>query len=310
MAKSSNRRKNGKVVKASIKKRVDTSLKHEIRNLRVVSIVDKIEVDGAQRNKPRTYVWDVKKNKEVSMTPNQRFAISNLSWKWDVYTGIIRRDFNTGKVTIVSEDGFICKQPYQQTELSNELADRLCDAFVECDGDALTVVWVMSPLEMELELDVQMVLYGLWKWDILGNILTENEHKHKDKIVKHFRTDTFDEFKEWWGKQEHYAEISNKNKFITFEFIGTGIKPLPKELVNYRDELKRIFGKDAITYNPHASVRGFTKDGAMKDVEVSGEVCSLLMTAFDNIPQCLDAYVEVKYENGGVNKIKFFGGVK
>lgn len=310
MAKSSNRRKNGKTAKADLRKRINKSLQHELRNLRIVSVVDRVEIDGTSRTKPRTYVWDVKKNREVSLTTNQQFAIHNLSWKWDVYTGIVCRDFETGEVKITDEDGFICSQAYKQTDLSNELADRLCDAFIGCKGNSLTMVWVMSPLEMETELNVDVILYGLWKWNILGNMLTENEQKDEGKLVRHFRTDTFKDFKEWWVDQERYMEIGNQNKVVTFEFSGTGLKPLPKELIAYRDELKRIFTKDLLIFNPRATVKGFMKDGAMKDVTVSGEVCSLLMTAFDNIPQCLDVYVEVKYESGEVNKIKFFGEKK
>lgn len=308
MAKSSNRRKNGKVVKADIKKRVNNALKYELKDLRIVSVVDREEVEGRSRPLPRTYVWDVRKNKEVSLSLNQRYAIHSLRWKWDVYTGIVCRDITTGEITFAKEDGFVCNEEYFQNELSSHLADKLCDDFIACEGNSLTMVWVMCPVLMETELDVKILLYGLWKWNILGSHLTEKENADTGRVIRFYRAETFDDFLEWWNNQSHYLDLARQNKIITFRFVGTGTKPLPKELVAYRNELKLILEKDLIVFNPRATVKGFVEGGAMENIKVSGEVCSLLMTSFDKIPSCLDVYVDVKYENGDVNKIKFCGG--
>lgn len=289
MAKSSNKRKNGKRVEHSVKKRMVRGLANDLNGLIIINIVDRAEIDGQSKSVPRSLVWDTKKGKEVAITKLQEHALKKERWNWDVYTAIVVRE--DGIVSLTSEDGFISNTPCLQTELSGDLVDKIVDDFDRVGDNALTMIWAMTPYAMPLELDLKMIVYSLFRWNVLGNMLTKREID-EDIPVVHYRAEKFDDFFHWYENQVRYKELTTQRKRVSLMFFVND-EPLVKgELGAFRDRLLKA-GFDFVK-----NKRAYLKEWyglAFENTVLTGKQTSTLLNILEQMPRCLKAELSVHY---------------
>lgn len=310
MATSKNKRKNGKTVKHNRSKRMHNLLSADLKNLLVCSVVDKTEIDGQRDLSPRTLVYSTKLKKPVAITKMQEYALKGDRWRWEVQCGVICRNPN-GEVYIDKEVNFLSKEPYLLTELNEVIADTLLDSFDKANHlHRLTMFWVAAPIEQE-EFTLDAVLCPLWKFNVLGNMLTQWEQENEDHIVVHYRSDKLEEFVNWFVQQGKYRAELKELRTVTLWWEATGVKMKKGELKAYRKELIEVGWIEQLgdkeQFNPVATVKGFIEYGKRTFVD-TGLAFSQLMTALDQVPPCLNCIVEVRYKDGRENTIKFVHG--
>lgn len=312
MAKSSNRRKNGKVIKKgdALTKRMRRMASFDLNNLVICNVVDRQEIDGDRSEMiPRTLVFDRKKGRVCPfISPLQERALKTERWKWNIHSGIICRKPD-GEVYIDKERNIFTQTEVLLPEMNDYISDELVEAWKKSNTlNALTRFWIATPYDMG-DPNLRAILAPLWQFNVLGNMLTQFEQEREDHVVVHYRSDTLEEFEHWFLFQNKYREEMKHPRTVTFWFEATGEKMKKGELVEYRKRLIEIgkveeLGFDCPKFNPKATVQGFV--GRNKQTFVTtGLEMSQFMTAIDSVPPCLNAFVEVKYADGRENLIKF-----
>ena len=305
MAKSTNKRKNGKAVKPNRHKRLKALASYDLKHLMLCNVVDREELDGQSKMTPRTLVFSTKTKSPVNVTPMIKSAIKAEKWRWEVLYGVVCRNPD-GTVYLDKEHNFVCSNEYKLTDLNDEITERLLNAFERANKlHRLTTFWVAAPIEQD-SIPLEAVLAPIWRYNVLGNMLTAWEQENDDHVVLHYRTDKLMEFGQWFIQQhKHRQELAMKRE-VTFYFEPTGTKMLKGELTCYRDKIaSALIGMGQVEFKPHASVIGFTKDKPTWTVCGDGLAVSKLMTALGENPPCVNCVVCTKYEDGRENEVRF-----
>lgn len=313
MAASKNKRKNGKVRKHDTVKRLRTMAAYDLKNLMVCNVVDRVEIESEGRSKllPRTCVYDRKLKRVVPITRLQERALNTERWLWNIQMGIVCRR-QDGEVYL---DKDINVQLYTEVLLT-EMNDYVADNLIELWGTvnplhALTMYWVASPYRMSEDdaIPLEAVLAPIWFYDVLGNMLTRYEQENENAQAMHYRTNNFTEYVIWFVSQQSYRNELKEPRTITYWFEPSGIKMKKGELMTWREDLIKKgkieqVGFNYEKFNPVATPNGFKAWGKHTAV-MDGYASSVLIGVFDNVPSCLDVYVEIT-KNGETSKIKLF----
>lgn len=297
MAKSKNRRKNGKVPSRNATKMIRKDLSFRLKDLIVCCCVDRREIVGDRAEMTsRTVVYNRRLKKVVSIDKHQEYALKKERWKWNIHSGLICRGVDNISY-LDAEENIFTKEQVLLSEMNEYVADRLSGVFSEhIENNALTMFWVASPYDMG-DVPMQAVLAPLWKFNVLGNCLTKTEQE-KGGVVVSCTSDTLGEFEHWWYKQGEHFEKLKKDVDVSLRFERTGIPMKKGELGKFRSELKG-FG-----ILPRATVKSF--ENWHYDSTITGVRCSVLNTALCSIPDCLRAILTVRGDK--VNKLTFEKG--
>lgn len=313
MATSKNKRKNGKVRKHDPVKRMRTMAAYDLQNLMVCNVVDRIELESEERSEmiPRTCVFNRKTKTITPITKSQEQALKTERWFWNIQMGIVCRR-QDGEVYLDKETNAQLGTEVLLTEMNDYVTDKLTELWGKVNSlHALTMYWVASPYKMGEDdaIPLEAVLAPLWKYNVLGNMLTQYEQENDNVQVVHYRTDNFEEFGVWFVSQQRYRNELNNPRTLTYWFEPSGIKMKKGELMAWREDLIKKgkieqVGFDYEKFNPVATPNGF-KAWGKHTATMNGYDSSVLMGAFDNVPACLEVYVEIT-KNGETAKIKLF----
>lgn len=318
MAQSKNKRKNGKVIKKAdaLNKRMRRMAGYDLKDLIICSCVDVKEViDENTRNKlrPRSVVYDRKKEDVTTISPLQERAIKTQRWKWHIHFAIVCRKQN-GEVYLWNEESVFTHTEVLLSEMNDYVSERLCDLFLECNSmHRLTMVWIAAPYDMENP-PIQAVLAPLHYFNVLQNLMTDYEQNTPDHTVISYKASTLQQFAFWFIDQGHYRRELEMLRTVTFWFEETGNTMQKGQLQDYRksiaDVLKDI-DVDPEPFNPFATPSGFVRYGK-RSVVCKGVDFSRLMTALEKNPPCVNCSVEIKFadeaERWRDNQLKFVHG--
>lgn len=314
MAKSKNRRKNGKSVANNHAERIKRYLASEIKDLMVCNVVGTSEVKG-DRNEmvPRTCVYSLSRRNVTSITKQQAAALKEHRWAWNIQFGIVCRKPD-GEVYLDKEENAQIFTEVKLQEMNDFVTEKLMELWQLCNPlNALTMYWVATPYIIEnrgVDVPLEAVLAPLWAFNVLGSVLTQYEQDNKDCKVLHYRTDSLDEFVKWYLSQNKYLEGLKQERTLTYWFNPSDEKMQKGELIAWRNKLVEVgkieqLGFDHEKFNPRATVEGFVKWGKHSAV-MNGFDASILMGAFDDVPKCLKVRVDVAFKDGTMSQVKFF----
>ena len=309
MAKSTKRRKNGKVVKSDLVKRMRTQASYDLQDLMICNVVDLQEITGENRLVPRSLVFNRKLKKIVGVTPLQERAMKTERWRWNIYSGIVCRT-QTGKVYLDREEDGFTKGEYLLRELNDYVTDTLTDHFQQANPmQRLTMFWVATPYDMSKCEDIggvllDAILAPIWKFNVLGNMLTQYEQEYPDVKVVHYVTSKLSDFVEWYLSQDKYQKRLDGNVTTKFKFEPSGVKMKKGELVELRTKIQELNLVDNFT--AFATPIGFSN----KEWQFTstGYDHSRFMSLVEKVPLCLNVYIEIIYDNGDKNIVKFIKG--
>lgn len=296
MARSKNRRFNGRKVRNNPIKRIQHLQGSILKGLLVCNVIDR--VDGKMI--ARTVVYDRLHEKIVSLFPEQNHALKTVRWNWDVKVAIICRK-QDGEVYITRDEGIYTQTPVLLTELNDWVAETLTDKFKQCNPNhALTMVWVAAPYDDGDVLDLRALLSPVWFYGVLGNMLTAYEREHESHKVLHFMTDKFDTFMHWFNNQNVYQRDLDRIRSVTITFKKTGKKMYAGDLQKFRARIQEVIAE----FEVRATVQDFVSKPIT--LEINGhQQASLLRIAEDYIPKCIDCEVTSSSECYKGNVYKF-----
>lgn len=314
MAKSKNRRKNGKSVANNHAERIKRYLASEIKDLMVCNAVGTSEVKG-DRNEmiPRTCVYSLSRRNVTSITKLQATALKEHRWVWNIQFGIVCRKPD-GEVYLDKEENAQIFTEVKLHEMNDFVTEKLMELWKLCNPlNALTMYWVATPYVIEnrgVDVPLEAVLAPLWEFNVLGSVLTQYEQDNKDCKVLHYRTDSLDEFVKWYLSQNKYLEGLKQERTLTYWFNPSDEKMQKGELIAWRNKLVEVgkieqLGFDHEKFNPRATVEGFVKWGK-HSATMNGFDASILMGVFDDVPKCLKVRVDVAFKDGTISQVKFF----
>lgn len=316
MASSKNRRKNGKVVKHNQAKRVKSLATHDLQDLMVCNVVDTVELKGKQGSEmiPRTVVFNRRLNKIVPITKAQEYALKQERWAWNIQMGIVCRR-QDGEVYLDKETNLQLSTEVLLPEMNDCVVDHLLELWGTVNSlHALTMYWVACPYNIDKRgmegIPLDAALAPLWAYNVLGNVLTQYEQDNPDLTVVHFRTDRLSEYVKWFLSQQQYRNELAELREVTYWFETSGKKMEKGELMAFRDRLIKQGKIDRVgfayeKFNPFATPEGFVKWGK-HTATMDSYKSSVLMGAFDNVPACINVYVEIKKKDGEVTKVKLY----
>lgn len=314
MAKSKNRRKNGKSVANNHAERIKRYLASEIKDLMVCNVVGTSEVKG-DRNEmiPRTCVYSLSRRNVTSITKQQAAALKEHRWAWNIQFGIICRKPD-GEVYLDKEENAQLFTEVKLQEMNDFVTEKLMELWQLCNPlNALTMYWVATPYIVEnrgVDVPLEAVLAPLWAFNVLGSVLTQYEQDNKDCKVLHYRTDSLDEFVKWYLSQGRYREDLKQERTLTYWFEPSGEKMQKGELIAWRNKLVEVgkieqLGFDHEQFNPRATVEGFVKWGK-HSATMNGFDASILMGVFDEVSKCLNVRVDITFKDGTTSQVKLF----
>lgn len=315
MAKSKNKRRNGQVAKNNPAKRMRALHSFGLKDLMVCNVVDRVEVGGDRGDMVlRTLVYNGKHNKIVPITKTQELAFKNTRWFWNIQMGIVCRR-QDGEVYLDKETNTQLKTEVLLVEMNDYVVDQLMALWEKVNPlHALTMYWVACPYDIDERgmegVPQEAVLAPLWKYNVLGNMLTQYEQDTPDLPVVHYRTDNFVEFCKWFTSQQRHRNELKEPRTITYWFEPSGKRMQKGELIAYRNRLIEVgkieeVGFEHGKFNPLATPEGFKRWGK-HTATMDGYQSSVLMGVFDDVPACLNVFAEIKKQNGEVTKIKLY----
>lgn len=318
MAKSSNKRKNGKRVVNNHAERLKRLQAREIADLMVCNAVSRSEIE-TDRDKlvPRTCVYSVTKRSITTITTRQADALMDQRWAWNIQFGIICRN-KDGEVVLENEENAQLFTEVKLREMNEFVTNKLMDLWEQTDPEtALTMFWVASPYNIHnkgVDVPLEAVLAPLWAFNVLGSVLTQYEQDNPQCKVVHYRTDNLSEFVNWYLSQGKYKEDLKQPRTLTYWFEPSGENMQKGELVEWRKKLVEVgkieqIGFEHETFNPRATVEGFVKWGK-HTATMNGYDSSILMGVFDDVPQCLNVRVDITNKEGETAQIKLYNDGK
>lgn len=312
MAKSNNRRKNGKKVKNNTVQRMRRLALEDLKGLIICNVVDRDELSGEEfKMKPRTLVYHKDKGVLTNVTPLQERALKTERWRWNIHSGIICRK-QDGTVYFDKEENIYTVTDVLLTEMNSYIADGLTERFQQCNKlHALTMFWVAAPFDIG-DVPLEAILAPVWKFNVLGNVLTRWENDNQDKVISYYKAKTLKEFCMWFIQQDKYRQKMKELRDLKFYFEPTGEKMKKGELMSYRSQIQEVMGEiTTVKFEPTATVKGFCKPKFEPNhwfMACNGEHMSKLMTVLEQCPPCVNCIVEVDYLNGENSIIKFSNG--
>lgn len=318
MAKSKNRRKNGKRVVNNHAERLKRLQAREIADLMVCNAVSRseIETDG-ERLVPRTCVYSVTKRSITTITTRQADALMDQRWAWNIQLGIICRH-KDGEVVLENEENAQLFTEVKLREMNEFVTEKLMELWEQTDKEtALTMFWVASPYNIYnkgVDVPLEAVLAPVWNFNVLGSVLTQYEQDNPECKVVHYRTDQLEEFVQWFTNQAEYMDNLKEPRTLTYWFEPSGGKMQKGELVEWRKKLVEVgkieqIGFDHDKFNPRATVEGFVKWGK-HTATMNGYDSSILMGVFDDVPLCLNVRVDITNKEGETAQIKLYNDGK
>lgn len=314
MAKSKNRRKNGKSVTNNHAERIKRYLASEIKDLMVCNVVGTSEVKGDHNEMvPRTCVYSLSRRNVTSITKQQAAALKEHRWAWNIQFGIVCRKPD-GEVYLDKEENAQLFTEVKLQEMNDFVTEKLMELWQACNPlNALTMYWVATPYIIEnlgVDVPLEAVLAPLWAFNVLGSVLTQYEQDNKDYKVLHYRTDSLDEFVKWYLSQNKYREDLKQEITLTYLFEQSGEKMQKGEIVAWRNKLIEVgkieqLGFDHDKFNPRATVEGFVSWGK-HTATMNGFDASILMGVFDEVPKCLNVRVDITFKDGTTSQVKLF----
>lgn len=314
MAKSKNRRKNGKRVANNHAERLKRLQARDIVGLMVCNAVGTSEVKG-DRNEltPRTCVYSLPKRNITTITSRQAQALKEQRWAWNIQFGIVCRKPD-GEVYLEQEENAQLFTEVKLSEMNEFVTDKLMELWEQTDQSyALTMYWVATPCIIEhkgIDVPLEAVLAPLWAFNVLGSVLTQYEQENKDHQVMHYRTDKLEEFVKWFTQQAEYREELKQLRTLTYWFEPSGEKMGKGELVEFREKLIKNGGietiaRDCEPFKLRATVEGFVNRGR-RTVIADGFAVSKLMGVFDDVPKCLKVRVDITDKDGNTSSIVLY----
>lgn len=314
MAKSSNKRKNGKRVVNNHAERLKRLQAREIADLMVCNAVSRSEIE-TDRDKlvPRTCVYSVTKRSITTITTRQADALMDQRWAWNIQFGIICRN-KDGEVVLENEENAQLFTEVKLREMNEFVTNKLMDLWEQTDPEtALTMFWVASPYNIYnkgVDVPLEAVLAPVWVFNVLGSVLTQYEQDNKDHKVMHYRTDKLEEFVKWFTQQAEYREELKQLRTLTYWFEPSGNKMQKGELVEFREKLIKNGGIETITrdcepFKPRATVEGFVNRGR-RTVIADGFAVSKLKGVFDDVPKCLKVRVDITDNKGNTSSVMLY----
>lgn len=314
MAKSSNKRKNGKRVVNNHAERLKRLQAREIADLMVCNAVSRSEIE-TNRDKlvPRTCVYSVTKRSITTITTRQADALMDQRWAWNIQFGIICRN-KDGEVVLENEENAQLFTEVKLREMNEFVTNKLMDLWEQTDPEtALTMFWVASPYNIHnkgVDVPLEAVLAPVWVFNVLGSVLTQYEQDNKDHKVMYYRTDKLEEFVKWFTQQAEYREELKQLRTLTYWFEPSGEKMGKGELVEFREKLIKNGGietiaKDGEPFKPRATVEGFVNRGR-RTVIADEFAVSKLMGVFDYVPKCLKVRVDITDKDGNTSSIVLY----
>lgn len=314
MAKSKNRRKNGKSVANNHAERIKRYLASEIKDLMVCNVVGTSEVKG-DRNEmvPRTCVYSLSRRNVTSITKQQATALKEHRWAWNIQFGIVCRKPD-GEVYLDKEENAQIFTEVKLQEMNDFVTEKLMELWQLCNPlNALTMYWVATPYIIEnrgVDVPLEAVLAPLWAFNVLGSVLTQYEQDNKGCKVLHYRTDSLDEFVKWYLSQNKYREDLKQERTLTYWFNPSDEKMQKGELVAWRNKLVEVgkieqLGFDHEKFNPRATVEGFVSWGK-HSATMNGFDASILMGVFDDVPKCLKVRVDITDNKGNTSSVLLY----
>lgn len=314
MAKSSNKRKNGKRVANNHAERLKRLQARDIVGLMVCNAVGTSEVKG-DRNEltPRTCVYSLPKRNITTITSRQAQALKEQRWAWNIQLGIVCRKPD-GEVYLEQEENAQLFTEVKLSEMNEFVTDKLMELWEKTDQSyALTMYWVATPCIIEhkgIDVPLEAVLAPLWAFNVLGSVLTQYEQDNKDHKVMHYRTDKLEEFVKWFTQQVEYREELKQLRTLTYWFEPSGEKMQKGELVEFREKLIKNGGietiaRDGEPFKPRATVDGFVNRGR-RTVIADGFAVSKLMGVFDDVPKCLNVRVDITDNKGNTSSVMLY----
>ena len=314
MAKSSNKRKNGKRVVNNHAERLKRLQAREIADLMVCNAVSRSEIE-TDRDKlvPRTCVYSVTKRSITTITTRQADALMDQRWAWNIQLGIICRN-KDGEVVLENEENAQLFTEVKLREMNEFVTNKLMELWEQTDPEtALTMFWVASPYNIYnkgVDVPLEAVLAPVWVFNVLGSVLTQYEQDNKDHKVMYYRTDKLEEFVKWFTQQAEYREELKQLRTLTYWFEPSGNKMQKGELVEFREKLIKNGGietiaRDGEPFKPRATVEGFVNRGR-RTVIADGFAVSKLMGVFNDVPKCLKVRVDITDKDGNTSSIVLY----
>ena len=314
MAKSNNKRKNGKRVANNHAERLKRLQARDIVGLMVCNAVGTSEVKG-DRNEltPRTCVYSLPKRNITTITSRQAQALKEQRWAWNIQFGIVCRKPD-GEVYLEQEENAQLFTEVKLSEMNEFVTDKLMELWEQTDQSyALTMYWVATPCIIEhkgIDVPLEAVLAPLWAFNVLGSVLTQYEQDNPQHRVVHYRTDNLEEFTNWYLSQGKYREDLKQPRTLTYWFEPSGEKMGKGELVEFREKLIKNGGietiaRDCEPFKPRATVEGFVNRGR-RTVIADGFAVSKLMGVFDYVPKCLKVRVDITDKDGNTSSIVLY----
>lgn len=314
MAKSSNKRKNGKRVANNHAERLKRLQAREIAGLMVCNAVSRSEIES-DRDKlvTRTCVYSVTKRSITTITTRQADALMDQRWAWNIQFGIICRN-KDGEVVLENEENAQLFTEVKLREMNEFVTNKLMELWAQTDPEtALTMFWVASPYNIYskgVDVPLEAVLAPVWVFNVLGSVLTQYEQDNKDHKVMHYRTDKLEEFVKWFTQQVEYREELKQLRTLTYWFEPSGEKMQKGELVEFREKLIKNGGietiaRDGEPFKPRATVDGFVNRGR-RTVIADGFAVSKLMGVFDDVPKCLNVRVDITDNKGNTSSVMLY----
>lgn len=318
MAKSNNKRKNGKRVANNHAERIKRLFASEIKGLMVCNVVGTSEVKG-DRNEmiPRTCVYSLPKRNITTITSRQAQALKEQRWAWNIQFGIVCRKPD-GEVYLDKEENAQIYTEVLLQEMNEFVTEKLMELWEACNPlNALTMYWVATPCIIDnkgIDVPLGAVLAPLWAFNVLGSVLTQYEQDNPQCKVVHYRTDNLSEFVNWYLSQGKYKEDLKQPRTLTYWFEPSGNKMQKGELVEWRKKLVEVgkieqIGFDHETFNPRATIEGFVGWGK-HTATMDGYDSSILMGVFDDVPQCLNVRVDITNKEGETAQVKLYNDGK
>lgn len=318
MAKSKNRRKNGKRAVNNHAERIKRLFASEIKGLMVCNVVGTSEVKGDLNEMiPRTCVYSLQKRNITTITTRQAHALKEQRWAWNIQFGIVSRKPD-GEVYLDKEENAQLFTEVLLQEMNEFVTNKLMELWEACNPlNALTMYWVATPCIIEhkgIDVPLEAVLAPLWAFNVLGSVLTQYEQDNPQHKVVHYRTDNLAEFVNWYLSQDKYREDLKQPRTLTYWFEPSGEKMQKGELVEWRKKLVEVgkieqIGFDHETFNPRATVEGFVKWGK-HTATMNGYDSSILMGVLDDVPLCLNVRVDITNKEGETAQIKLYNDGK
>ena len=210
MATSKNRRKNGKRCKNDTAKRMRQMAAYDLKDLMVCNVVDRNELCSGEGSEmiPRTLVYNRRLKAITPITRLQECALKTERWFWNIQFGIVCRKQN-GEVYFDKETNVQLGTEVLLTEMNDYVVDKLMDLWNRVNPlHALTMYWVACPYDIDKRgieyLPIEAILAPLWKFNVLGNMLTRYEQDNPNLQVLHYKANTLDDFFGWYISQEKY----------------------------------------------------------------------------------------------------------